>query len=169
MNAFLMKAKVSFFLNIYLSVNSFHIDSSFMDNDMIWIKTLINITLLDFSERMSVPPPPEPKKNKDYTSVEIKREADKELSKPPVILRNFDLVANLPAQTEGSEDEYEALNENIIEQVQKNEISRVDSKQSLHSGRQGSVESVYKPPSATSHEEEEDYEIYESITETVSL
>lgn len=118
---------------------------------------------------MSVPPPPEPKKNKDYSSVEIKKEADKELSKPLVILRNFDLVANLPAQTEES-DEYEALDENIIEQVQqKNEISRVDSKQSLHSGRQGSIESVYKPPSAASYEEDEDYEIYESITEAVSL
>lgn len=128
----------------------------------------INIALLGFLERMGVPPPPEPKKNKDYTSVEIKKEPDKELLKPPVILRNFDLVANLPAQTEESEDEYEPLDENIIEQ-QKNEILRVDSKQSLHSGRQGSVESVYKPPSATSHEEEEDYEIYECITETVSL
>ncbi|XP_012061542.1 PREDICTED: lymphocyte cytosolic protein 2-like [Atta cephalotes] len=112
--------------------------------------------------RMSVPPPPEPKRNKDM-SEEIKKGADKELSKLPVILRNFDLVANLPAQTEESEDEYEAFDENIIE---KNEISRVDSKQSLHSGRQGSVESVYKSPSAASHEEEEDYEIYESITET---
>ncbi|XP_018370856.1 PREDICTED: lymphocyte cytosolic protein 2-like isoform X2 [Trachymyrmex cornetzi] len=113
--------------------------------------------------RMGVPPPPEPKRNKDYTSEEIKKGADKELSIPPIILRNFDLVANLPAQTEESEDEYEPFDENIIE---KNEISRVDSKQSLHSGRQGSVESVYKPPSAASHEEEEDYEIYESITET---
>ncbi|XP_011871654.1 PREDICTED: lymphocyte cytosolic protein 2-like isoform X2 [Vollenhovia emeryi] len=117
--------------------------------------------------RMNVPPPPEPKKSKDYTSVEIKKDTDKESSKPPVILRNFDLVANLPAQTQESEDEYEPLNESIVEQVQqKNEISRVDSKQSLHSGRQGSVESVYKPPSVASHEEEEDYEIYESITET---
>jgi len=113
---------------------------------------------------MSVPPPPEPKRNKDI-SEKIKKGADKELSKLPVILRNFDLVANLPARTEESEDEYEAFDENIIE---KNEISRVDSKQSLHSGRQGSVESVYKPPSAASHEEEEDYEIYESITETVN-
>lgn len=163
------KRKVSFFFfNIpCLCVDSFDMDlDSFMDNSMI----LINIALLNFPERMSVPPPPEPKKNKDYSSVEIKKEADKELSKPPVILRNFDLVANLPAQTEESEDEYEALDENIIEQVQqKNEISRVDSKQSLHSGRQGSIESVYKPPSAASHEEEEDYEIYESITEAVSL
>lgn len=116
---------------------------------------------------MSEPPPPEPKKNKDYTSVKLKKEADKELSKLPVILRNFDLVANLPVKTEESEDEYEPLND--IEVQWKSEISRVDSKQSLHSGRQGSVESVYKPPSATSHEEEEDYEIYESITETVSL
>ncbi|XP_029671428.1 B-cell linker protein-like isoform X1 [Formica exsecta] len=119
--------------------------------------------------RMAVPPPPEPKKNKDYTSVEIKKGFDKELPKPPpATIRNFDLVANLPARTEESEDEYETFDENIIEQVQqKSEISRVDSKQSLHSGRQGSVESVYKPPSAASHEEEEeDYEIYESITET---
>ncbi|XP_039314209.1 serine/arginine repetitive matrix protein 1 isoform X2 [Solenopsis invicta] len=116
-------------------------------------------------KRMSVPPPPEPKKN-DYTFV-IKKGADKELVKsPPVILRNFDLVANLPAKTEESEDEYEPFDESIIEQAQqKAEISRVDSKQSLHSGRQGSVESVYKPPSSTSYEEEEDYEIYESITE----
>lgn len=135
-------------------------------NDMI----LINIASLGFPGRMGVPPPPEPKKNKDYTSV-IKKGVNKELSKPPpVILRNFDLLANLPAQTEESEDEYEPLDENIVEQVQqKNEISRVDSKQSLHSDRQGSVESVYKPPSAASHEEEEDYEIYESITEAVSL
>lgn len=120
---------------------------------------------------MSVPPPPEPKKNKDYTFVETKKGSDKELPKPPVTLRNFDLVANLPARTEESEDEYETFDENIIEQVQqKNEISRVDSKQSLHSGRQGSIESVYKPPSVASHEEEEeDYEIYESITETVSF
>ncbi|EFN64538.1 Lymphocyte cytosolic protein 2 [Camponotus floridanus] len=116
--------------------------------------------------RMTVPPPPEPKKNKDYTSVDTKKGSDKELPKPPpATIRNFDLVANLPARTEESEDEYETFDENIIEQVQ--QISRVDSKQSLHSGRQGSIESVYKPPSATSHEEEgEDYEIYESITET---
>jgi len=118
---------------------------------------------------MTVPPPPEPKKNKDYSSVDIKKGSDKELPKPPpATIRNFDLVANLPARTEESEDEYETFDENIIEQVQ--QISRVDSKQSLHSGRQGSIESVYKPPSATSHEEEgEDYEIYESITETVSF
>lgn len=122
--------------------------------------------------RMTVPPPPEPKKSKDYTSVEVKKGSDKESPKPPpATIRNFDLVANLPARTEESEDEYETFDENIIEQVQqKNEISRVDSKQSLHSGRQGSVESVYKPPSATSHEEEEeDYDIYEYITETVSF
>lgn len=120
--------------------------------------------------RMTVPPPPEPKKNKDYTSVDTKKGSDKELPKPPppATIRNFDLVANLPARTEESEDEYETFDDNIIEQAQ--QISRVDSKQSLHGGRQGSIESVYKPPSATSHEEEgEDYEIYESITETVSF
>lgn len=118
-----------------------------------------------------MPPPPEPKINKDYTSMETKKESDKDLPKPPATIRNFDLVANLPARTEESEDEYETFDENIIEQVQqRSEISRVDSKQSLHSGRQGSVESVYKPSSAASHEEdEEDYEIYESITEIVSF
>lgn len=128
---------------------------------------LINIALLGLLERMGVPPPPEPKRNKDYTSMEIKKRVDKELPKPPIILRNFDLVANLPARTEESEDEYEPLDDNIIEQVQQ-KISRVDSKQSLHSGHQGSVESVYKPPSAAS-QEDEDYEIYECITEAVSL
>lgn len=117
---------------------------------------------------MVVPPPPEPKRNKD-TSVEMKK-PEKELPKPPATIRNFDLVANLPARTEESEDEYETLGENIIEQPQRKEITRVDSKLSLHSGRsQGSVESVYKPPSATSYEEEEEeYEIYECITEMVS-
>lgn len=98
-------------------------------------------------------------------SAETKR-PDKELPKPPAIITNFDLVANLPTQTEDTDDEYEALDEHI-EHMQK--ISRVDSKQSLHSGRQGSVESVYKPPSATSYEEEEEEELYESITEAVSL
>ncbi|KAL0114227.1 hypothetical protein PUN28_011497 [Cardiocondyla obscurior] len=120
-------------------------------------------------KRMSVPPPPEPKKSKDCTSVEIKKEVDKELLKPPVILRNFDLVANLPTQTEESDDDvrmrYEPL-KYIIEQVQqKNELARADSRQSLHSGRQGSAENVYKPPSITSNEEEDDCEIYECITE----
>lgn len=119
-----------------------------------------------FSERMAVPPP-EPKRNKENTSVETKK-TEKELPKPPATIRNFDLLANLPARTEESEDEYETFDENVIEQPQK-EISRVDSKLSLHSGRQGSIESVYKPPSAASYEEEEDYEIYESITEAVSL
>lgn len=127
---------------------------------------LINIALLGLLGRMGVPPPPEPKRNKDYTSMETKKRIDKELPKPPIILRNFDLVANLPARTEESEDEYEPLDD-IIEQVQQ-KISRVDSKQSLHSGHQGSVESVYKPPSAAS-QEDEDYEIYECITEAVSL
>lgn len=117
-------------------------------------------------ERMAVPPPPEPKKNN--TSAEIKK-PEKELPKPPAIIRNFDLVANLPDRTEESEDEYETFDGDIIEQPQRKEITRADSKLSLHSGRQGSVESVYKPPSATSHEEEEEeYEIYECITEMVS-
>lgn len=118
-----------------------------------------------FSERMTVPPPPEPGRNKEHTCEKL----DRELSKPPATIRNLDLVANLPAQTEGSEDEYETFDENIIEQNQKKEISRVDSKQSLNSGRHGSVESVYKSLSATSYDEEEDYEMYECITETVNF
>ncbi|XP_011142150.2 lymphocyte cytosolic protein 2 isoform X2 [Harpegnathos saltator] len=119
----------------------------------------------EIQKRMVVPPPPEPKRSKDYSSVEVKK-PEKELPKPPATIRNFDLVANLPARTEESEDEYETFEENIIEQPQRKEITRVDSKLSLHSGRQGSVESVYKPPSAASYEEEEEeYEIYECITE----
>ncbi|XP_076650409.1 uncharacterized protein LOC143357727 [Halictus rubicundus] len=116
--------------------------------------------------RMAVPPPPEPKKPKGQTMIINK--SSKDQAKPPTILKNLDLVANLPAQTEGSEDEYEAFDEQIIEQNQKKNMLRVDSKQSLTSGHQSSVESVYQPPSVTSFEEEEEYpyEIYESITET---
>lgn len=112
-----------------------------------------------------MPPPADPKKNKNYTSVETKKGSDKELFKlPPVTIRNLDLVANLPARTEESEDEYETFDENIIEQQK--EISRVDSKLSLHNSHQGSVESVYKAPSSASYEDEqEDYEIYEAIKE----
>lgn len=118
---------------------------------------------------MAVPPPPEPKKNRDYTSVEIKK-SEKKLPKPPATIRYFDLVENLPAQTVESEDEdeYETFEDNVNEQPLKKEITRVDSKLSLHSGRQGSVESVYKPPSAASYEEEEEEYIYECITEMVS-
>lgn len=83
-----------------------------------------------------MPPPADPKKNKNYTSVETKKGSDKELFKlPPVTIRNLDLVANLPARTEESEDEYETFDENIIEQQK--EISRVDSKLSLHNSHQG--------------------------------
>lgn len=92
-----------------------------------------------------------------------------DLPRPPVMLRNFDLVANLPMRTEESEDEYETFDEQIIEQNQRLSIARVDSKQSLSSARQSSSESIYKSPSTTSQDkQEEDYEIYESITETVS-
>ncbi|XP_026827317.1 lymphocyte cytosolic protein 2 isoform X1 [Ooceraea biroi] len=111
-------------------------------------------------KRMAVPPPSKPKNNKDYTFMKHKKIFEKELPKPPPPL-NLDLLANLPAQTEDeSQDEYEPLDDSIIKQVQ--QMSRVSSKQSLHSGYQGSVESVYKPPSATSYEEQE---IYSSITE----
>nr|XP_031825731.1 B-cell linker protein-like isoform X2 [Nomia melanderi] len=110
-------------------------------------------------KRMAVPPPPKPKTNKG-PAVIIER-PKKTPAKPLTILKNLDLVANLPAQTEGSEDEYEAFDEQTKDMV------RVDSKQSLAS-HLSSAESVYKPPSSvTSYEEEEyTYEIYESITET---
>jgi len=117
------------------------------------------------SGRMVVPPPADPKKNKNYTSVETKKGLEKELFKLPPVIRNLDLVANLPARTEESEDEYETFDENVVEQQK--EISRVDSKLSLHNSHQGSVESVYKAPSsaASYEDEQEDYEIYEAIKE----
>ncbi|XP_076166150.1 uncharacterized protein LOC143146050 isoform X2 [Ptiloglossa arizonensis] len=116
-------------------------------------------------KRMAVPPPPEPKKTRDKTVI-IER-SNKDQAKPPATLRNLDLVANLPAQTEESEDEYEVFDEQIVEQNQKMSMLRAVSKQSLVSGHQSSAESVYQPPSVTSFEEEElQYEIYESITET---
>ncbi|XP_029034690.2 lymphocyte cytosolic protein 2-like [Osmia bicornis bicornis] len=116
-------------------------------------------------KRMAVPPPPEPKKNSDQPMIIEK--SSKEQTKPPAMLRNLDLVANLPTRTEESEDEYEAFDEQIIEQNQKKNIFRADSKQSLTSGNRSSIESVYQPASVTSYEEEEEqYEIYESITET---
>ncbi|XP_017878154.1 lymphocyte cytosolic protein 2-like [Ceratina calcarata] len=114
-------------------------------------------------KRMTIPPPPEPKKNKDLVIID---KPNKEQMKPPTTLRSLDLVANLPTKTEESEDEYEPFDEQLIEQNQKRNILRADSKQSLTSGHQSSVESVYQPPSITSYEEEEEpYEIYESITE----
>ena len=102
------------------------------------------------------------------------------LPKPPVTIRGFDLVANLPTARHGHQDEseeddddeeegYEAFDEQIVEQHQRNSMIRADSGQSLSSARQNSVESVYRPPSSSvSHDEEEMYEIYESITESVS-
>ncbi|XP_043269038.1 lymphocyte cytosolic protein 2-like [Venturia canescens] len=90
-----------------------------------------------------------------------------ELPRPPLTIRNFDLVANLPTRTEESEDEYEPFDEQIIEQNKRLSLARVDSKLSLGSARQGSLESVYKTPSITSQDkQDEEYEIYESITET---
>lgn len=92
---------------------------------------------------------------------------NKNLPKPPGLIKSFDLVANLPTRTEESEDEYEPFDEEIIEQHQRREsMARVDSKQSLTSGHQSSFESLYHPSSITSHKEEKDYEIYEYITES---
>lgn len=102
----------------------------------------------------------------------------KNLPKPPVSIRGFDLVANLPTtravdESEDDEEEYEAFDEQIVEQHQRNSIIRADSGQSLSTGsgsaRPSSVESVYLPPISMDHEEEEVYEIYESITESVGL
>ncbi|XP_001604355.2 uncharacterized protein LOC100120750 [Nasonia vitripennis] len=99
----------------------------------------------------------------------------KNLPKPPVSIRGFDLVANLPTtrvvdESEDDEEEYEAFDEQIVEQHQRNSIIRADSGQSLSTGsgsaRPSSVESVYLPPVSTGHEDEEVYEIYESITES---
>ncbi|XP_043477270.1 lymphocyte cytosolic protein 2-like isoform X1 [Leptopilina heterotoma] len=92
---------------------------------------------------------------------------NKNLPKPPGLIKSFDLVANLPTRTEESEDEYEPFDEEIIEQHQRREsMARVDSKQSLTSGHQSSFESLYHPSSITGHKEEKDYEIYEYITES---
>ncbi|KAJ8686801.1 hypothetical protein QAD02_022595 [Eretmocerus hayati] len=103
------------------------------------------------------------------------------LPKPPVTIRGFDLVANLPPNCHGttpddeSEDDevvtddqsmeqgYEAFDEQIVEQHQR--MMRADSGQSIVSSlRQNSLESVYRP--ASSSLEDEVYEIYESITES---
>nr|KAF7433917.1 hypothetical protein H0235_002108 [Vespula pensylvanica] len=120
----------------------------------------------DVQRRMAVPPPPAPKKNVDQSFSKIGKN-DKDASKPSISIRNLDLIANLPTRQDESEDEYEKFDEQIIEQNQKSIISRIDSKQSLTCGPQSSVESVYQPSSTTSCEEEEEpYEIYESITET---
>lgn len=117
---------------------------------------------------MAEPPPPDPKRNKGQ--IMNLEKPKKEPVKPPTIIRNLDLVEHLTTQTEGSDDEYEAFDEQIIEQNQRKNMSRVGSKQSLLSGHQSSVESVYQTPSVASYEEEDYvYEIYESITETVSL
>lgn len=101
-------------------------------------------------------PPPRP----DKPSRAVIEKYD-ELPKPPVMLRNFDLVRDLPVKTDESDDEYEPFDEHIIEQ---NRI-HMGSKQSLI---QGSVESVYKPSSTTS-QENNDCEIYEVITENVRI
>lgn len=117
---------------------------------------------------MAVPPPPAPKKNVDQSYPRIGKN-EKDATKPSISIRNLDLIANLPTRQNESEDEYEKFDEQIIEQNQKSIISRIDSKQSLTSAPQSSVESVYQPSSTTSCEEEEEpYEIYESITETVN-
>ncbi|XP_011499375.1 PREDICTED: uncharacterized protein LOC105363369 [Ceratosolen solmsi marchali] len=90
------------------------------------------------------------------------------LPKPPAMIRCFDLVANLPrgpVDESEDEEEYEAFDEQIVEQHKRNSIIHADSGQSLSSVTQNSLESVYHPPTCVSHDEEV-YEIYESITES---
>lgn len=81
-----------------------------------------------------------------------------DLPRPPKMLRNFDLVANLPTKTEESDDDYEAIDGQVALQHQQ----KFGSKQSML----GSVESVYKPSSSTTSQEKED-DFYECITESV--
>jgi hypothetical protein len=100
-------------------------------------------------------------------------EAMQNLPKPPATIRCFDLVANLPTtrpvDESEDEEEYEAFDEQIVEQHQRNSMMRADSGQSFSSVTQNSLESIYHQTSSISHDEEEVYEIYESITESVSL
>ncbi|XP_015604201.1 lymphocyte cytosolic protein 2 [Cephus cinctus] len=114
--------------------------------------------------KMSVPPPPEPKRNfKTPSSIDTKTQS---YPKPPKIIQNLDLLANVPLKTEESDDDadYEPFDE-IIQQQQIKSMSRAGSKQSLMSGHQSSLESVYRPSSIKSYEEEEEDYIYESIRE----
>ncbi|XP_034950000.1 uncharacterized protein [Chelonus insularis] len=112
-------------------------------------------------EKKEIKKPASPPPRIDRSPVVPERPDD--LPKPPVMIRNFDLVANLPTKTNESDDEYEDFDAQIIEQ---NRL-KVESNQSLI---KRSVESLYKPPSTTSQEKEaeEDCEdFYESITENV--
>lgn len=100
---------------------------------------------------MNVPPPSKPKQ------VEVEKD-----SRPPTI-RNLDLVANLPKKIEGSEDEYEAFDEEIIERHRRESMKRIGSEQSLVSGSRSSIESL----SQSEEPVKKDCEIYESITEEI--
>ncbi|XP_043266179.1 lymphocyte cytosolic protein 2-like [Colletes gigas] len=139
-------------------------DSNHPQKSFLYSKPKPNVPS-QMKKRMAVPPPPEPKRPRDQSMI-IERPS-KDQGKPSSTLRSLDLVANLPARTEESEDEYESFDEQIIELNQKRSMLRTTSKLSLASGHQSSAESVYQPPSVTSLEEDElQYEIYESITET---
>ncbi|XP_063989469.1 lymphocyte cytosolic protein 2-like [Diachasmimorpha longicaudata] len=98
-----------------------------------------------------MPPPANPKK-----LPKVPDRSD-ELPRPPKMLRNFDLVANLPTKTEESDDDYEAIDGQVALQHQQ----KFGSKQSML----GSVESIYKPSSSTTSQEKED-DFYECITES---
>ncbi|XP_012281026.1 uncharacterized protein LOC105700051 isoform X1 [Orussus abietinus] len=89
---------------------------------------------------------------------------ERTLPKPPAIIRNLDLVANLPTRMEESEDDYESFDEQIVQQHRQGNVLKDENRHSLAGSFQSSMDSVYHPPSTTSQEEEE-YEIYESITE----
>lgn len=86
-------------------------------------------------------------------------EKSDELPRPPTMLTNFDLVANLPTKAEESEDEYEQFDEQIIIENQK----KFASCNSIN----GSIESfVGSKTDSSADSKEKDEEIYESITET---
>lgn len=126
---------------------------------------------------MTVAPPAEPttKQSNNNNNNNNTEEALRNLPKPPVSIRGFDLVANLPTtkpvDDSDDEEDYEAFDEQIVEQHQRNSLmSRTDSGQSLSSPDRNSIGSAYRPASSVSRDDEEEVygEIYESITESVS-
>ncbi|XP_058807258.1 lymphocyte cytosolic protein 2-like [Phymastichus coffea] len=126
-------------------------------------------------KKMTVAPPaqPTPKRSSNNNNND---ESLRNLPKPPVSIRSFDLVANLPTtrppddsdDDDDEEEDYEAFDEQIVEQHQRDSLmSRTDSGQSLSSPDRNSIGSAYHPTSSISHDEDDHvYDIYESITET---
>lgn len=96
---------------------------------------------------MTVAPPPEPKKS-DKVNENSSRG----------IIRNFDLVVNLPTKTEESDDEYESYNDSSLS------LTNADSKLSINSN---ATDNIYRPCSIASYDEDCIDKIYESINDTV--